>query len=44
MLDAVFRLRIPELSQNQIASAYELAEVNSDTDGPPNTVWGWCRA
>jgi hypothetical protein len=39
VLDAIFKLRVPELSQKQIAGAYDIAEQHRDTDGAPNTVW-----
>jgi hypothetical protein len=40
VLDAIFKLRIPELSQKMTSDAYDVAEQHVDVDGPPTTVWG----
>lgn len=40
VLDAIFRLRVPALSQKRATEAYAIAEQHTDWYGDPRTVWG----
>lgn len=40
ILDAVFKLRVPNLTKKAIGRALELAEEHEATDGNPRAVWG----
>jgi hypothetical protein len=40
VLDALFKLKVPELTKKRIEAAYDTAEMYADTHGNPRSLWG----